>query len=145
MPATLNANADLDQSGNSFQTVQVYMGPSLGWMTVQVKPSQSVIAAGAVTLASGASLVFVNVAGLVTINLPDVKKWLQEAAYLPAVGFERAIWIKDLGGNANANNITVTPFGTQTIDLLNQNFTIIQNHQLLRLYPLNDLSGWFSG
>lgn len=143
--ASNNANTDLDQGGNTFQWVTVYMGPSLGWVQVRVKPSLQIDAAGSVTLGAGTSLVFVNVAGLVTVNLPDVTKWLTEVAYQPAVGYERAIWIKDLGGNAAAFNITVHPFGTQKIDNLQQDFTILQNRQLLRLYPLNDQSGWFSG
>ncbi len=136
---------DLDQSGQTFQWVYVNLGPTLGWVKTLVKPSQEITSAGTTTLGSGASLVFVNVAGAVTILLPDVRSWLKEAQYQPATGFERAIWIKDLGGNAATFNITVTPFSTQTIDLLAQSFTILQTRQLLRLYPLNDLSGWFSG
>ena len=145
MGSTLNLNADLDQSGTGFQRVRAYLGPSLGWKELYVKPSQSVVAAGTVTLPPGTSIVFVNVAGLVTLLLPDITKWVQENAGQPATGLERSIWIKDLGGNANAFNITVTPFDSQKIDLLQQSFIIVQNRQLLRLYPLNDLSGWFSG
>jgi hypothetical protein len=136
---------DLDQGGLTYQKTRVYLGPSLGWVEVQVMPSQAITAVGSYTLVAGASMVMVNVAGLVTINLPDVSKWLLEVAYQPATGFERAIWVKDLGGNAAAFNITIHPFGTQKIDNLQQDFTIVQNRQLIRLYPMNDLSGWFVG
>jgi hypothetical protein len=136
---------DLDQSGNGYQTIRVYLGPSLGWVLTQVKPQQYVLTAGTTTLAPGSSIVLVDVVGLVTINLPDVSKWIQENAYQPATAFERAIWIKDFGGNANAFNITVAPFGAQEIDDLPQPFTIVENRMLLKLYPLNDLTGWFSG
>lgn len=137
--------ADLDQSGNSYQRVNVNLGPSLGWVTVFVKPEINVTTTGTTTLSAGDSIVLVNVAAVVTIQLPDVTKWLQENYYRPATGFERAVWIKDLGGNAAAFNITVTPFGAQTIDNLAQSFTIVQNRQLLRLYPRNSLTGWYSG
>ena len=136
---------DLDQGGNAAQNIKVYLGPSLGWVRQQVRPEQYVTTGGATTLTGGVGVVFVSVASAVTINLPDVKSWVYESAYYQATAFERAIWIKDLGGNAAAFNITVAPFGSQAIDGLAQNFTIIQNRQLLRLYPLFDLTGWFSG
>ncbi len=137
--------ADLDQGGNLSQIVRVYRGPTLGWEMVYVKPPRNVVAAGAVTLSPGDSMVFVNVAGLVTINLPLVSAWLRENYDSPHNAFEGAIWIKDLGGHAAAFNITVTPFGADTIDGQAISYTIVQNHQLLRLYPLTDLTGWFSG
>lgn len=136
---------DLDQGGNTYQKVRVWMGPSLGWVDQQVKPNFNIVTSGTFTLSAGTSIVLVNVAGLVTVNLPSVVAWLNEPVYNPMTAFERALWIKDLGGNAAAFNITITPFGTQSIDKLAQSFTIVQNRQLLRLYPLNDLSGWMSG
>lgn len=121
------------------------MGPSLGWVYQQVRPAKSITAAGTYTIQPGDSLILINVAGLVTVKLPDVAAWMKEPAYNPMSAFERSIWIKDFGGNAAADNITVTPFGTQAIDALAQSFSIVQNRQLLRLYPLNDLTGWVSG
>lgn len=136
---------DLDQSGQGYQQVRVYLGPSLGWVIVRVKPQRSVTAVGTTTLDAGDSLVLVNIAGLVTINLPQVSKWVKEVQYMPSTGFERAVWVKDFGGNAAAFNITIHPFAGDKIDNLAQDFTIVQNRQLLRLYPLNDLTGWISG
>lgn len=141
----LNLNADIDKSGDTFQWERVWCGPTLGWQFVPVKGSIQVTTAGAHSVPAGIAIVFVNVAGLVTINLPDINVWVQMTQGQPPAGFERAIYIKDLGGNAAANNITVAPFAGQKIDNLAQNFTIVQNRQLLRLYPLNDRTGWFSG
>lgn len=137
--------ADLDQSGQSYQQVRAYLGPSLGWVMVRVKPETLIASAGTYTVQPGDSILLVNVAGLVTVQLPDVARWVKETAYNPATGFERAIYVKDYGGNAAAFNITIAPFGTNTIDKFASNFTIIQNRQLLRLYALNDLTGWWSG
>lgn len=136
---------DIDQSGLAWQTAKVWLGPTLGWVMQQVRPTQSITTGGATTLQAGASVVFVNIAALVTVNLPPVSQWVLETAYQPNTGFERALWIKDFGGNANAFNITVHPFAGDKIDNLAQDFTIIQNRQLLRLYPLIDLTGWYSG
>jgi hypothetical protein len=141
----INLGTDLDQSGTAFQKVRTYLGPSLGWVEKFVKPTLLVTTPGTTTLMTGVSVVLVNVAGLVTINLPDVRAWYAENACLPVTALERSIWIKDFGGHAQAFNISVVPFGTQTIDLLAQAFTLIQNRQLLRLWPINDMSGWFSG
>ncbi|HEX4500633.1 MAG TPA: hypothetical protein VH187_05585 [Scandinavium sp.] len=146
VPAGSNTrNLDLDMSGSSWHKSKVYLGPSLGWKEVQVKPTTLVTSLGTYFVTPGDSIILVNAVGGVTIQLPDVVQWVQEIAYQPATGFERAIWIKDLGGNAAASNIIVAPFGAQTIDLLVQSFIMVQNRQLLRLYPLNDLTGWYSG
>src|SRR5215471_15390858 len=132
--------ADLDQSGNSYQRVRAYLGPSLGWVEVQVQPEVKITSGGTFTVQFGNYVILVDVNAPVTIQLPDVRVWVSQNFYQPASGFERAIWIKDLGGNASLQNITVTPFSTQTIDKLAQSFTILQSRQLLRLYPLNDMT-----
>jgi len=117
-------------------------------------PQRFITSGGTSTLGPGDNLVLVNFNGAVTINLPDVVSWAA-ISVLPLVGavglipyvqgFERAIFIKDFGGFAAAHPITVHPFGAQKIDNLSIDFSIVQNRQLLRLYPLGDLSGWFSG
>ena len=136
---------DIDQSGQAFQWVRVNLGPTLGWKMVQVKPSRSVIVGGSTQLLPGDSVVLVNVASPVTILLPNVSLWIQEASYMPATGFERAIWVKDLGGHAGANNITIVPFSGQLIDGSLASVVMNVNFQIVRLYPLNDLSGWYVG
>jgi hypothetical protein len=87
----------------------------------------------------------VNVAGSVTLVLPDVKLWVNEFAYQPATAFERALFIKDLIGTAAANPITIQPLSGQTIDLAAGSIAITTTHGLVRLYPLDDLTGWWLG
>jgi hypothetical protein len=135
---------DLDQSGHSWQIVKAYLGPSLGWVECRVNPSITLTAAQTYNVQPGDSIIFVQVAGNVIINLPDVRAWVQETAYIPATGFERAVVVKDLG-NAAFFPIIINPFGTQSIDALAQPFTIYQNRQLVRFFPFNDMSGWYSG
>lgn len=139
--------ADLDKSGNPYQRVRINLGPTLGWYIVNVQPltQLDITVAGTFVVSAGVNLIMVNVAGLVTVQLPDVTLWVQQSLVLDVSTYQGALWIKDLGGHAAAFNITVTPFGTQKIDNLAQSFTLVQNRQLLRLYPLSDLSGWFSG
>lgn len=102
------------------------------------------LAGGQTVLPAGTSLVLVNVAASVTIQLPSIVSWVQEVALQPTTAFDRSIWIKDLGYNAANFNITITPFSGDTID--NQSsFSIITNGDLIRLYPLINLTGWFVG
>jgi hypothetical protein len=137
--------ADLDQSGNAWHKARTWLGPTLGWADTQVKPTRLITIAGTYQVFTGDSVIFVNIGGLVTLVLPDVRLWIQEPASQPATGFERAIWVKDLGGNAASFPITIAPFGTQTIDLLSTPFQVVVNRQLIRLYPLNDQTGWWVG
>jgi hypothetical protein len=145
MGSTLTLNTDLDQSGTSFQRVRVYSGPTLGWMDVYDKPSQVVTLAGTTTLIGPVGTVLVNVAGAVTLNLPMVASYIQQSFGMPAVPFERLITVKDIGGNANTFHITIVPNGTDKIDGVNANSIIATNFGVTRFYPLNDMSGWYSG
>jgi len=97
-----------------------------------------------VTCPEGTSLVLVNVAGLVVVNLPDVQLWMIELASRPQTAFDRSIWVKDIGGHAGAFPIVVDAFGAQTIDT-QATYTISTNYGVVRLYPLEDLTGWFVG
>lgn len=139
--------ADLDQSGQVVQWAKIYLGPTLGWINAPVQPQRIVTAAGVVTIAVGDYAVLINktVGAATTVNLPSVGPWLLLFQANLAQSVERALWIKDLKGDAATNNITVHPFGVETIDGLAQDFTIGQNRQLLRLYPRADATGWISG
>src|SRR5258708_7695001 len=92
--------SDLDQGGFAFQKVRIYLGPSIGATEVQVMPQIKVSVAGTVSLSLGTGVVLVDVAGLVTINLPDVRLWTNPLPFLPGEAFAQELWIKDLGGNA---------------------------------------------
>jgi hypothetical protein len=143
---TIPGPTDLDKSGNYFQTINVYLGPSLGWVPRRPGKAQLITTTGTHSVNAGVNIIYVNVAAVVTVNLPDLNDWLAQAANDAPNSYEQYVWIKDLGYNATAFNITVHPFGSQLIDARPAtDFTIGQNGQLLRLYPLNDKSGWIAG
>lgn len=135
---------DLDQGGNLFNKVKVYLGPTLGWADLQVEPPLNVTTIGTTNLGNNASRVLVNAAGAVTIVLPDVRSWLKQSFGLVRTGFDQSIWIKDMSFLASTNNIIVDGFSTQTVDG-QPTYTIIQDGQLLRCWPLYDFSGWYLG
>lgn len=137
--------ADLDKGGNYLQRTKVYNGPSLGWAEAWIKPSTLITTGISYTVVLGDYSLLINVAAAFQVFLPDLNLWLTQFRTKAAqTTLEEALYIKDFGGNAATFNITVTPFGTQRIDNLAQNFTIGQNRQLLRLYPIADASGWYS-
>ena len=138
-------SGDMDRSGFGYQGIAVYQGHSLGWTRALVKNQRRITTGGTFSVAPGDCVILVNSTSPVILLLPRVSLWMREPLGVPVVGFERAIWIKDYGSYASAINITVTPFAGDKIDNLAQDFTIIQDRQLLRLYPLNDLTGWISG
>lgn len=89
------------------------------------------------TVGTNDSVILVNSMTPVTISLPDLSSWTTGF-------FARSVWVKDIGGNAAAANITIAPFGSQTIDTLSS-LMLVSNHAIARLYPLSDLSGWYVG
>lgn len=148
MAGDLTANfTDLDKSGDSFQQVRTYFGPTLGWAMVRVKPSREIAAGGFQNIGSGDGIIFVTApaGSIVTLQLPPVARWLKERHPHGVPDLEGCLFIKDLGGNAATTNIRIECALGETIDRIPGIFLIIQNRQLLRLYPLNDLTGWFSG
>jgi hypothetical protein len=165
----------LDQldMGNLFQAMNTYLGPTLGWVKTFIVPARTVTAGmvssyaaedgaspyvseagsllyvtetgtGNVTIGSGDTVIFVNSIAPISLYLPDVALWAKEPIYQPYNTYDRALWIKDRGGNAALANITIFPFGAQTIDLQPM-AQIVTNFELLRFYPLNDLTGWYLG
>lgn len=135
---------DLDQGGMITRKTKVYRGPTLGWAECFAQP-QTIVTTTPYTLVVGDGIILLNLAGVQTINLPKCSEWVNKFLLTHDNPFELAIWIKDFGGNAAAFNKTIHPFAGDKIDNLAIDFTIVQNRQLLRLYPINDLTGWISG
>jgi hypothetical protein len=133
---------DLDQSGFIFQRQRTYLGPTLGWSMLRIKPERYITAGGSYTISPDDGVVLVNVPAAVTLNLPDVNQWMNEPFSQPVTAFERTIWVKDIGPYAGSFHITVNAFSGQKIDTANS-AVINTFYGVLRLYPLVDLSGWF--
>jgi hypothetical protein len=141
-PTNVGDLGQLDK-GLPYQSVRTWLGPTLGWVQEVVRP-ETIYTVSTINLGPKDSVALINFAGVVTVNLPDVGAWVREPAYNMYTPFERAIWIKDISGVAMSNNIIVNPFGTQTIDGL-ISFTLAMNRGIIRLYPRNDLQGWYVG
>lgn len=133
---------DQDQGGHGFQRVRAYLGPSLGWVEELVQPTTHLTTAGTYVVQPGDSVILVDVAAAVTIDLPDVRLWMQQTAYQPGTAFDRSITIKDFGGNASNFNIVIAPFGQQAIDNIQTSIVVSVSRSTVKLLPLNDMTGW---
>jgi hypothetical protein len=141
-PAT--AVIDLSQSVNRPQIIDTYLGPSIGWVEKLVRSSILINVPGTYAI-KYAGTILVNIADpQAAFILPDVGKWLQDLGGLPPSDFDGSIWVKDLGGKAGTFNIKVFALAGQLIDG-SPTFTLIQNRQIAKFVPLNDLSGWYVG
>ena len=140
----------LNESGSNAQFTKVYLGPSLGW-TLCPGSSELIITSPAVELWLGvpgstayASRVILK-AAVTFVILPSVAQWM--LATLPlanTAAFDRSISVKDLGGNATANPITITPLRSDTIDG-QPSWQMVTAYDCIQFNPLSDLSGWFVG
>jgi hypothetical protein len=142
---------DPDQGGSNCQWVDASLGPTLGLAFLPVSPELIVTTPGPYTVPPFASRILIKGAGVGPIQLPRVSQWMTatsgagQRVVQNLAGFGRDIWIKDFGGNASVGSpIVVLPFGSDTIDGLSQ-YSISTPGEILRLYGLTDLSGWYSG
>lgn len=112
----MTSQLDLDQGGTARQKVRRYLGPSIGWVESLDQSILNVTVAGATSVLLGTNLVLVNVAGIVTLNLPSALQSAAGAQALPGTFIGRPITIVDIGGNSQNFNTTIVPFGTERID-----------------------------
>lgn len=139
----MTSQSDLDQGGTNRQFNNIWLGPSLGWVTVPA-PAGSILAvtaAGTYTVNRSVTLITVNVAGSVTLNLPKAHTPTQKAQL--GLFVQTPITIVDVGGNGTLNPITIVPLGAETIMGL-ASIRITVNYGGFTLKPLDSLNGWES-
>lgn len=110
----MSAQIDWDRSGISLQSTRVNLGPSLGWVDV-AGATLTITSAGTFAIPFGISLVNVNVAGSVTIDLPSAKASAAGAMAQPNSFALVPIVVADIGGFAAANPITINAAPGETI------------------------------
>lgn len=130
--------------GTLEQFVRTYLGPSLGWQLLPVQPNLFVTSAAPLVVPPFASRIILK-AAVKSVALPSVAAWVVASPSQNNTAFDRSIWIKDLIGAANvAAPVVISPALSDTIDG-QATFSIITPGDLIRLYPLSDRSGWWTG
>lgn len=108
---------DLDQGGTFREWVRTYLGPSVGWVMFQQAATTVVKTGGVTTIDLSVRVVQVNFNGSVTIQLPSS---IVPPSTIPAITIQPGslipeVYISDVGGFAQANPITILPFGSELI------------------------------
>jgi len=135
--------------GTPVQFINVYLGPSLGWALLPIQPELVINTPGALVVPAFASRILLNAAGVSPITLPSVAQWMTAQSANGVVknlaAFDRSIWIKDLIGAASAGSpIVINPSGTDTVDGLSSR-QMITAFEVVKLFPLTSLEGWYVG
>lgn len=124
---------DLDKGGALRLWERTYLGPSLGWIMQQVTSIQKITSGGTYNVRPAVTLVEVNAAALVTLNLPSS---------IPYPGtIANPITIGDTGGNATTFNITIVPALGETIMGL-ASIAITNDYGSFTLVPDTVTGGW---
>lgn len=137
----MTSQTDLDQGGTFRQQQRVWMGPSIGWQMAPASVVLPITATGTTTAQVGNSLITVNVAAVVTIQLPSARGNTAGAGVVPGTWIPTPITIVDIGGNAASFNITILPYSGETIDGL-ASLTIDSNYGAFALRPELEAGGW---
>jgi hypothetical protein len=143
-PPTVPGDLSKLDLGVEWQSMNVNLGPSLGWQQTFIAPSKIYLVPPNIQVTSKDQFILVNTQSPASVSLPDVVAWIRGIAAQQCPPFARMISIKDLTGGAALNNITVIAYRGQTIDGT-ASVKITTNYGILRLYPRPDLVGWFIG
>lgn len=137
----MSSQTDLDQGGTFRQWVKMFMGPSVGWVSVPVDAVLNIIAVGTYAIARGTSLIMINVNGNVTLNLPSSKASPQGPQAIPGQWVINPVTIVDIGGFADTNIYNIVPNGSETISGL-ASVQLASERGSIILNPILSTGGW---
>lgn len=137
------SQTDFDQGGTARQWVRTYQGPTIGWTYLPgLNPLPIITAAGTYVLQPDTTLVQVNCAGAVIIVLPSAIEPVIPAGVQPALFAKKPVTIVDIGGFANAHNITINPASIAENIMGLTTIAITTNYGAFTLNPSNAQKGW---
>lgn len=135
---------DLDQGGTFRQWAKMFMGPSVGWVSVPVDAVLNITAGGTYSIARGTSLILLNVNALVTLNLPSSKASPAGPQALPGQWVINPVTIVDVGGFASSRTYNIVPFGSELISGL-VSVQLATDRGTVILIPILTTGGWNLG
>lgn len=140
----MGSQTDLDQGGTFRQWVRMWMGPSVGFVSVPVDAVLPITAAGTYDIARGTSLITINVNGDVTINLPSSRASPAGPQAIPGQWIINPVTVVDIGGFADSNTYNIVPAGSETISGL-ASVQLAAPRGTVILIPILDTGGWNLG
>src|SRR6266403_1482088 len=136
----MGSQLDLDQGGTFRQWTKMYMGPSVGWVSVPIDAVLDILTTGVKTIARGTSLILLNVDANVTINLPSSKASDAGPQAIPGQWVINPVTIVDIGGFASTRTYLIVPFGAETISGL-ANVQLASSRGTIILNPILTTGG----
>lgn len=138
----MGSQLDLDMGGTFRQYQRVFLGPSVGWLTVPQQAVYPIVATGVSGIERGTNLITINVNASVTINLPSSKASAQGPQAIPGQWWLEIVTIADVGGFAGGANLyRIVPNGTETISGLSY-IDLTSPYGAFVLKPLLETGGW---
>lgn len=138
---------DLDQGGLQRNWTPQWCGPSVGWIWVPTQEASlaAITVPGTYNIDLSTTLVTVNVAGSVTVNLPAITFPTYGGAGMAQPGrfAIKPVTIVDIGGNAGTFAITIAPASGENIMGLTS-ITISIDYGGYTLNPSSPQKGWTS-
>lgn len=138
------SQTDLDMGGTFRQWAKMFMGPSVGWVSVPVDAVLNITAGGTYSIARGTSLILLNVNALVTLNLPSSKASPAGPQALPGQWVINPVTIVDVGGFASSRTYNIVPFGSELISGL-VSVQLATDRGTVILIPILTTGGWNLG
>lgn len=132
---------DLDQGGTFRQYQRVFMGPSVGWLTVPQQAILPITTTGSKNIARGTNLITINVNATVNIALPSSKASTQGPQAIPGQWWLEVVTIADVGGFAGSNLYRITPFAGELISGLTF-VDLAAPYGAILLKPQLETGGW---
>lgn len=132
---------DLDQGGTFRQNLQVYMGPSVGWVRAPQQTVLPITTTGVFALARGMNLVTISVNANVTINLSSSKAAPAGPQAIPGQWVLTPVVIVDISGFALTNTYTINPFAGELISGL-ATIRLQSPFGAFVLKPILETGGW---
>lgn len=142
----MTSQRDLDQGGTFRQWTKMWMGPSVGWVSVPVDAVLNITAGGTYTIERGTSVILINVNASVTLNLPSSKAAPQGPQAIQGQWVINPVTVADIGGFANPGtvNYDINPNGSETISGLST-VRIGTPRGTVILIPILATGGWNLG
>lgn len=138
------SQTDLDMGGTFRQWAKMFMGPSVGWVSVPVDAVLNITAAGTYSIARGTSLILLNVDANVDIELPSSMAAPQGPQVLPGQWVINPVTIIDIGGFASSRTYNIVPFGSELISGL-ASVQLATDRGTVILIPILTTGGWNLG
>lgn len=137
----MSSQLDLDQGGTFRQFQKVWMGPSVGWLTMPVQAVLPITVAGVYPIQRWTNLITLAANGNITLNLPSSKASPTGPQAIPGQWVLNPVTVVDIGGFAAGVVYSIVPNGAELISGL-ASVRLSAQYGSIILKPILETGGW---